>query len=454
MIIEENKKNNSEKKWQPTPRQVEALTRTEFEVLFGGARSGGKSEAGLAWLLYDTDHKDYKALVLRRNATDMHDWVERARKFYTPLGAVFSGNTITFPSGAKITMGHLADEDAYQKYQGHEYHRILFEELTHIPTEKEYLMVLASCRSTVKELVPQIFATCNPDGPGFYWVRTRWNISGVPNVPIVSGDEKNPRVFVPSKIDDNPYLSNSTNYRSFLDGLPDGLRQAWRDGSWADPIIQGAIYQKEMAQAKTEKRIGVFNVDTKLPVHTAWDLGSAQNMAVILFQKRSNNFYVVGEIAQVEEGVAGYWKLVQQWAIENNSRLGFHFFPHDSNTRERGTGKTVLDVAGEIGMRNYHKIPVSSVKTGIERVVLTFPRVFFNATKTEHLLSSLENYRYTYDQKLLVWRKEPVGDWASHMADAFRYMCLSDTLSPILQDEVKEVISKNKKSRRGLTNYR
>ena len=54
--------------WQPhSGPQTEALARSEFEILYGGARGGGKTEAGLAWLLRDIAHPKYRFLVIRRN---------------------------------------------------------------------------------------------------------------------------------------------------------------------------------------------------------------------------------------------------------------------------------------------------------------------------------------------------------------------------------------------------
>ena len=92
--------------------QTRALQRLEFEVLYGGARGGGKTDAGLAWLLYDIGNPKYRALVIRRNADDLSDWIDRARQMYQGTGAEVVGKPaiIRFPSGAIIRTGHLKDE--------------------------------------------------------------------------------------------------------------------------------------------------------------------------------------------------------------------------------------------------------------------------------------------------------------------------------------------------------
>jgi len=131
--------------------QKEALSRTEYEILYGGARWGGKTDAGMARLLYDVGNPLLRALVVRKNSEDLKDWIDRAKIMYQWTWAVFSWQPaeIRFPSGAVIRTGHLKDDNAYTKYQGHEYQRQLIEELTQISNEENYLKLISSCRSTV-----------------------------------------------------------------------------------------------------------------------------------------------------------------------------------------------------------------------------------------------------------------------------------------------------------------
>lgn len=239
--------------WRPNPgRQEEALRYRVYEMLYGGARGGGKTEMGIIWLLRDNYHLNplYRALVIRRNFTDVEDWVDRAKRKYEPIGARYidSKKCFIFPGGAKIVIGHLADKEAYTKYQGHEYHSLLVEELTQVQFEADYEKLISSCRSTVDGLIPGILATTNPTGKGHGWVKARF-VSAENNDKDQNNDPVEPppppltiwfphktgrsRLYIPSTIEDNPQLmEKDPGYLRFLDGLPSVLRKAWRYGSW------------------------------------------------------------------------------------------------------------------------------------------------------------------------------------------------------------------------------
>ena len=186
----------------------------------------------MAWLLRATEHPEARMLVIRRNADDLADWVDRAHKMYPYAKVTGKPATIKFPSGAIIRCGHLKDESAYTKYQGHEYQRILIEELTQIPSEESYLKLISSCRSTVKGLDPKVFCTANPGGKGHQWVKRRFIQGHKPEVAFKEGSSRY-RMYIPATVDNNPTLmENDPDYVNFLDNLPEPLRSAWRHGDW------------------------------------------------------------------------------------------------------------------------------------------------------------------------------------------------------------------------------
>lgn len=172
--------------WAPQEGpQTEALLRQEFEILLGGAKGGGKSQAGIGWLVsgnptfipsrgqtpIDISYvncADYRALALRKNLIDLSSWIDEARRVWEPMGAVFRQNPdmFEFPSGAKIILGHLDSADSVFKYFGNVVHRVFLDELTFIPDYKTFNMLKSCVRTTIPGIRAQLLLTANPGGPG------------------------------------------------------------------------------------------------------------------------------------------------------------------------------------------------------------------------------------------------------------------------------------------------
>lgn len=235
--------------WKPQPKQEQALLADVFELLFGGARGGGKSDAGMVWLIEPEylAHPRYRALILRKDAVDLSDWIDRAKYMYSSYGVKVIGNPpeFHFPSGAKFRLGHLKDKNSYEKYLGHEYHKILIEELTQIPEEMYYIQILGSCRSTI-DLTPGIMSTTNPGGAGHVWVKHRFIDSAKPGTVWTPQDTGRTRMFLPSTIEDNKILlEKDKGYIQYLDGLKyksEKLYKAWRLGDW--DVFEGQYFSE------------------------------------------------------------------------------------------------------------------------------------------------------------------------------------------------------------------
>ena len=234
-----------------------------------------------------TEFPKYRGLVIRRNSDDLKDWVDRANQLYSKMGAVQRGNPPEFiwPSGSVIRTGHLKDEQAYSKYLGHEYHKILLEELTQIPEERMYLRLLGSCRSSVPTIKPHVFATTNPGGKGHFWVKNRFVDSITPGetywYSFTLPDGRvlwRSRIFIQSTIDDNPSLMlNDPGYVATLEEMkksdPKKYR-AWRFGDWN--VFEGQVFGEFTHTSHVIKPM-IPNTEHD---HVLWiDWGYAENSA-------------------------------------------------------------------------------------------------------------------------------------------------------------------------------
>nr|AKH46094.1 terminase [uncultured marine virus] len=428
--------------WKPHPKQERALRSPAFEILYGGARGGGKTDCGLAWLLKEARNPKLRCLVIRRNFDDLKDWIDRARSFYKPLDPVFtmSNKEITFPSGAKVLLGHLSDDGAYTKYQGHEYQRILIEELTHIPSLELYLKLISSCRSTVPGLEPRIFATTNPGEAGHKWVRRRFVDVAEQGKTFVDPVTGRTRLFIQSRVEDNPTLTSADpDYVKFLDGLPDGLREQWREGSWEDIEVKGAYYLKQIKQAQAEDRICRVPYDNTVPVDFYFDLGISKTdqMTCWAAQKYGREIRVLQYWYWTETSLQEMMKELTVSKYAGN--IGKMFFPHDIMVRNFSDGKTrraTVDSFAEVHGFSVEVVPAMNPQERIHATRLIFPAFWFDEKLTAEGLDVLRNYRKEYDEKNLVFKENPLHNWASHGADSFGMIGVTH------KDEVPEYVKK------------
>jgi hypothetical protein len=433
--------------WEPQPKQEMALLRMEDEILYGGARGGGKTDCGQVWLLYNQEHPLYRALVIRRNSEDLKDWKDRAQRMYAHLNAEFVGSPteIRFHTGGRIRTGHLKDENAYSKYQGHEYQRMLLEELSQIPREKDYLKLTASCRSTVPDITPQIFATTNPDDPGLEWIKTRWNIPDKPNPDEVYVTEKmvdvmdengviekkmRRLVFVPARLEDNPILMKSdpaySTQLELLRQTDPELYEAWRHGSWVGYGVEGSYYRNQIMKADSDSRVGEFPYDEGQLVHTWCDLGIGDAFAIAYLQQDGPWWNVIDYDEFEGEGLPDVRRRMQ----DKGYAYGKHFAPHDIAVRELGTGLSRLEVAKDLGIK-YEVLPALGVEDGINALRTRFSALRFNThgdagERVGRLLKRLRRYRKEFDEQRGIFKNKPLHDANSHGADAMRMWAITD----------------------------
>ena len=126
-------------------------------------------------MLKGIENPNFVGLVIRRNYSDLRNWIDRAMQLYPYAKLSGTPSVFKFPSGAKVYLSHLSQQDSWTQFQGWEVHRLLIEELGQIPNEEMYMKLISSVRSTI-DIKPQVFATCNPGGVGHSWIKRRWKI--------------------------------------------------------------------------------------------------------------------------------------------------------------------------------------------------------------------------------------------------------------------------------------
>lgn len=186
----------------------------------------------------------------------------------------------------------------------------------------------------------------------------------------------------------------------------------------------GAIYAKELGEAATEGRICSVPYDKAALVHTAWDLGVGDDTCIWFWQAVGKEVRLIDYYANRGQPITHYLGLLNQ----KGYAYGQHYVPHDAEARERWTANTMTQVAEEQGFR-MQVLPREDVEQGINAVRMLFSRCWFDEAKCREGLDALMNYRREYAEKLGQFKPVPLHDWASHGADAFRYLAMSVELA-------------------------
>lgn len=231
--------------WQPQPKQERALECPAFEVFFGGAAGGGKTDFLLADFLDGVNYgSDHKGILFRKTYPEFEEIVARSRDLYPALGAVYneSKSKWTFPKGATIKFRALERDADVHKYQGHAYTYVAWDELPNWSSSFCYIYMFSRCRSGTG--VPcRIRATGNPGSPGHAWVKNRFINNQVPEQLFKDPQTGLTRCFIPSLLDDNLILmKNDPDYEKRLLLLPPHLQRALRFGDW--DVFAGQAFEE------------------------------------------------------------------------------------------------------------------------------------------------------------------------------------------------------------------
>lgn len=253
----------------------------------------------------------------------------------------------------------------------------------------------------------------------------------------------------------NAQMDTDFIYQYFVVNTPHDavvIKMTWRDNPWfskvlvagrermkqTDPdeydniwegncrtVVAGAIYAKEMMAMIERKRARPMPYDPQIPVHTIWDLGWNDAMAILLVQRLASAVMVIGYLEAsgktYADCVAELKSLKYVW--------GTDWLPHDGAQTRPDTGKNPKQILEGLGRKNVVIMPKLDPEHGIKAVRMMFPRLYIDNSEFENdsweydggarLIECLKRYRRAVPTTTGEPAK-PVHDEFSHGADAVR----------------------------------
>lgn len=267
--------------WRAHPGpQTRFLASTAFEVGYGGAAGGGKTDALVYGALRQISHPSYRALILRRTFPELQELMDRAQLIYPAIGGTWHGQEKrwTFPSGGKIEFGYCGTYQEALQYQTDEFTTISFDQLDQLPEERIWTYLSSRVRAKAAGLSLGMRASFNPGGVGGQWIKRRFvDVCPVDGKAIqvttqtVDGQTvTQSRAFIRARIEDNPaLLKNDPTYRERLAMLSEIEYRQLALGDW--DAQGGAFYPEISAQADQERLfIRKEHVPALLDWHEYW----------------------------------------------------------------------------------------------------------------------------------------------------------------------------------------
>lgn len=137
-----------------------------------------------------------------------------------------SKKNIVFPNGSRILFRYCDNEKDAERFQGTEVDVLFIDEATHQSEEK--MKKLTACVRGVNEFPKRVYMTCNPGNEGHAWVK-RLFIDRKYN----ANENPDDYMFIQSLVTDNKALMKTNpDYVKQLEALPPRLRKMWLEGDW------------------------------------------------------------------------------------------------------------------------------------------------------------------------------------------------------------------------------
>ncbi|MBR5520095.1 MAG: phage terminase large subunit [Clostridia bacterium] len=324
----------------PNARQTQFFSAEARYIAYGGARGGGKSwavrrKAALLALRYS----GAKLLLVRRTLPELKE--NHVRPLMTELNGIAqykeSDHSFSFPNGSLIKLGFCAGESDVLQYQGQEYDFIFVDEATQL-TEYQFMWIASCCRG-VNGIPKRIYLTCNPGGVGHAWVKRLFI-----DRDYRDGEYPEDYAFIPAKAEDNTVLrEKDPGYLAWLNSLPEGQREAWRDGNW------DAFLGQYFAEFRRDRHVcAPFAIPNSWRRYVTMDYGLDMCAVLWIAAAPDGRYFVYKELHREDLTISD--AVTEILRINDGEEIYEFLAPPDLWSRQRETGRTTAEIFSEAGL--------------------------------------------------------------------------------------------------------
>ena len=376
-----------------------------------------------------------------------------------------SKKNITFPNGSRILFRYCDTEKDADRFQGTEVDALFIDEATQQSEEK--FKKLSACVRGVNDFPKRVYLPCNPGGEGHAWVKRLFI-----DRKYEANEKPEEYAFIKSLVTDNKVLMESQpDYIEQLEALPPRLRKMWLEGCWdfydgqffedfrtePDPVKceeAGITTDEAKERGRWTHVITPFDMSAgerrSWKIYRSYDFGYAKPFSCAWWAiDHDGTMYRIMElygctqnpdegvkwtpdqqferIAQIErehpwfkgrqiEGIAdpAIWDASRGESIADTAdKYGVYFTPGD---HERLAGWMQCHYRLQFDENGYARCYIFDNCKGFIR---TIPLLMYDEHKPEDLDTKMED----------------------HIADEWRYMCMSRPVTPLKPVEQKVILS-------------
>lgn len=237
-------------------------------------------------------------------------------------------------------------------------------------------------------------------------------------------------IVIDVNIEDNPWASKEMYDLRDQAYMEDPIKAAQIWAGKTRPSVEGAIYEKQLDQMRTENRICNVPYQPSSKVIVAFDFGIGDNTAIVVGQYIGLERRIIMTYENNGEQMGHYIEWLRRLPYD----IDVFELPHDARSRSMATNsKTKYEEIRNAFPRATINCPNGAsnaprLEDGIDNVKKHFNELYIDQ-KLESLIIALQRYKREYDEKTGIFGKPEHDTPYSHIMDALRYWMLHKTVT-------------------------